>query len=54
QQLIVGPTSIAPKDIAAPVLIVIEALDESGESSSREQILRLLAGKLDTSTSQLA
>ncbi|KAG2031638.1 hypothetical protein BDR03DRAFT_812169, partial [Suillus americanus] len=52
QELIVGPTSIASKAIAAPVLIVIEALDESGEASSREQILRLLAGKLNTSTSQ--
>jgi hypothetical protein len=54
QQLIVGPTSIASKDITAPILIVIEALDESGEANSREQILRLLAGKLNTSTSQLA
>ncbi|KAG1819036.1 uncharacterized protein BJ212DRAFT_1479159 [Suillus subaureus] len=31
----------------------IEALDESGEANSREQILRLLTGKLNTSTSQL-
>ncbi|KIK33561.1 hypothetical protein CY34DRAFT_35281, partial [Suillus luteus UH-Slu-Lm8-n1] len=54
QQLIVGPTNIASKDIAAPILIIIEALDESGEANSREQILRLLAGKLNTSTSQLA
>ncbi|KAG2337995.1 WD40 repeat-like protein [Suillus weaverae] len=53
QELIVGPTSIASKAIAAPILIVIEALDESGEANSREQILRLLAGKLNTSTSQL-
>ncbi|KAG2031643.1 hypothetical protein BDR03DRAFT_1028823, partial [Suillus americanus] len=54
QELIVGPASIASKAIAAPILIVIEALDESGEASSREQILRLLACKLNTSTSQLA
>ncbi|KAG2343052.1 WD40 repeat-like protein [Suillus weaverae] len=54
QELIVGPTSIASKAIAAPVLIVIEALDESGEANSREQILHLLAGKLNTSTSQLS
>ncbi|KAG1792137.1 uncharacterized protein HD556DRAFT_1537001 [Suillus plorans] len=54
QELIIGPTSIASKAIAAPVLIVIEALDESGEANSREQILRLLAGKLNTSTSQLS
>jgi hypothetical protein len=53
QELIVGLTSIASKAIAAPILIVIEALDESGEANSREQILRLLAGKLNASTSQL-
>jgi hypothetical protein len=53
QELIVRLTSIASKAIAAPVLIVIEALDKSGEANSREQILRLLAGKLDASTSQL-
>ncbi|KAG2350104.1 hypothetical protein BDR05DRAFT_986385 [Suillus weaverae] len=53
QELIVGPTSIASKDIVAPVLIVIEALDESGKANSREQILRLLGGKLNTSTSQV-
>ncbi|KAG2340093.1 WD40 repeat-like protein [Suillus weaverae] len=54
QELIVGPTSMTPKDIALPVLIIIEALDESGEADSREQILCLLAGKLNTSPSQLA
>ncbi|KAG1772206.1 hypothetical protein EV702DRAFT_1246600 [Suillus placidus] len=54
QELIVGPISIASNAIAAPVLIVTEALDESGEENSQEQILRLLAGKLNTSTSQLA
>ncbi|KAG1792155.1 uncharacterized protein HD556DRAFT_1482212 [Suillus plorans] len=54
QELIVGPTKIASNAIAAPVLIVIDALDESGEANSREQILRLLAGKLNTSTSQLS
>jgi hypothetical protein len=41
------------QDVAAPVLIVIDALDESGDAISREQILRLLAGKLRTSSSQL-
>ncbi|KAG1786452.1 uncharacterized protein HD556DRAFT_1300145, partial [Suillus plorans] len=52
QELIVGPTNTTSNAIAAPVLIVIDALDESGEANSREQILRLLAGKLNTSTSQ--
>ncbi|KAG2064689.1 WD40 repeat-like protein [Suillus decipiens] len=53
QELIVGPTNmIASKGIAAPVLMIIEALDESGEADSREQIIRLLAGRLNTSNSQ--
>ncbi|KAG2150683.1 uncharacterized protein EDB93DRAFT_329266 [Suillus bovinus] len=54
QELIVEPISIASKAMAAPVLIVIDALDESGEANSREQILCLLAGKLNTSTSHLS
>jgi WD40 repeat protein len=49
RELIVGPTSIASKAVAAPVLIVIEALDESGEAHSRNQILDLLTGRLNTS-----
>jgi hypothetical protein len=53
QELIIGPISIASKAVAVPVLIVIEALDESGEANSWEQILHLFAGKLNTSTSQL-
>jgi hypothetical protein len=52
QELIVSLTSIASKTITAPVLIVIEVLDESGEANSWEQILCLLAGKLDSSTLQ--
>jgi hypothetical protein len=53
QELVVGPTLMAwnKQDVAAPVLIVIDALDESGDATSREQILRLLAGKLRTSSS---
>ena len=50
QELIVGPISQAFAAVAAPVLIVIDALDESGEAKSREQILRLLAGKLNISS----
>jgi hypothetical protein len=49
QELIVGPISQAFA-VTAPVLIVIDALDESGEAKSREQILRLLAGKLNISS----
>jgi len=54
QELIVGPINITSNAIAAPVLIVIDALDESGEANSLGQILCLLAGKLNTSASQLS
>ncbi|OAX39070.1 WD40 repeat-like protein [Rhizopogon vinicolor AM-OR11-026] len=53
QELILGPVGVASKAIPAPVLVTIDALDESGEADSRDEILRLLAGKLKTSPSQL-
>ncbi|OJA17236.1 hypothetical protein AZE42_00167 [Rhizopogon vesiculosus] len=53
QELILGSVGVVSKAVAAPVLIVIDALDESGDTNSRKHILRLLAGKLDTSPSQL-
>jgi hypothetical protein len=51
QQLILGPVGVASQAVAAPVLIVIDALDESGDAISRKHILRLLADKLDNSPS---
>ncbi|KAG2343330.1 WD40 repeat-like protein [Suillus weaverae] len=50
QELVVGPIGEASKAITAPVLIVIDALDESGNATSREWILRLLAGDPNTSS----
>ena len=49
RQLILGPVDVASKAIAAPVLIVIDALDESGEADSRKHILRLLTDELNAS-----
>jgi hypothetical protein len=46
-----GPVGVASQAVAAPVLIVIDALDESGDAISRKHILRLLADKLDNSPS---
>src|SRR5882757_8359704 len=46
RELLVGPIRVASTAIDAPVLIVIDALDESGDPESREQILRLLASRL--------
>jgi len=44
---VLGPVGAASQAVAAPVLMVIDALDESGEARSRERILQMLAGKLD-------
>jgi hypothetical protein len=43
QELFVGPIGEASKAITAPVLLVIDALDESGDMNTRE-ILGLLSG----------
>jgi WD40 repeat protein len=50
--LVVEPVGLALGAAVAPALIVIDALDESGEANSRKEILGLLAGKLNTSTPQ--
>ena len=42
RELIIEPIRVASTVVTAPVLIVIDALDESGNDSSREQILHLL------------
>jgi hypothetical protein len=53
KELILGPVITASKVLDAPVLIVIDALDESGQlEDSREQILRMLAGMLEPFSSK--
>jgi len=52
EKLIIGPVD-ASQAIDAPVLMVIDALDESGDVRSREEILRMLAGKLNPFSSEL-
>jgi len=46
RELIIEPIRVASTVVIAPVLIVIDALDESGSESSREQVLRLLTTQL--------
>jgi hypothetical protein len=48
KELVLGPVDAASKAVTAPVLIVIDALDESGDANSRKQILQVLASKLDS------
>ncbi|KAG2737766.1 hypothetical protein P692DRAFT_20646110, partial [Suillus brevipes Sb2] len=51
-ELVIGPIKEASKAITAPVQIVIDALDESGDANTREQILGLLSRKTDAPSSQ--
>ncbi|OJA16893.1 hypothetical protein AZE42_12246 [Rhizopogon vesiculosus] len=48
EKFVLAPVDAALKAVNAPVLIVIDSLDESGDARSREHILRVLAGKPDT------
>ena len=41
------PAKAFSETMAGPIVIVIDALDESGTAASREYLLRILAGKLD-------
>jgi len=52
EKFILGPVG-ASQAIDAPVLMVIDALDETGDERSREQILRMLAGKLNPFSSEV-
>jgi hypothetical protein len=52
KKFILGPVDAASQAVDAPVLIVIDALDESGEARSREQILDMLAGNPDPFSSE--
>ncbi|CCM06114.1 uncharacterized protein FIBRA_08363 [Fibroporia radiculosa] len=49
-KLLLGPMRAASKVVRAPVLIVIDALDESGERDIRKEILRALSGRWDKSS----
>ncbi|CCM06117.1 uncharacterized protein FIBRA_08366 [Fibroporia radiculosa] len=46
-KLVVGPTRAASKVVGSPVLIVIDALDESGGWEIRQDFLRTLTGRRD-------
>ena len=51
KELIVRPANTLSEAMVGPILIVIDALDESGGADSRQHILRILAGKLDDNES---
>jgi len=45
EELIVKPARAMSEAMAGPIVIVIDALDESGDVESRRHLLRILAGK---------
>jgi len=47
KNLILGPVGAASQAVDTPVLVVIDALDESGDARSRQEILRMLTGNVD-------
>ena len=53
KNFILGPVGAASKVVDTPILVVIDALDKSGEARSREQILHMLAGNVDTLSTEL-
>jgi len=53
KNFILAPVDAASRAIDEPILMVIDALDESGEARSREQILRILAGNVDPFSTEL-
>ncbi|OAX33785.1 WD40 repeat-like protein [Rhizopogon vinicolor AM-OR11-026] len=48
EKFVLAPVDAALKAVNAPVLVIIDSLDESGDARSRKHILRVLAGKPDT------
>ena len=47
KELIMKPAKKFSETMAGPIVIMIDALDESGAAASRQHLLRILAGKLD-------
>jgi len=47
KELIMKPAKKFSETMAGPIVIMIDALDESGVAASRQHLLRILAGKLD-------
>ncbi|PPQ72843.1 hypothetical protein CVT26_003476 [Gymnopilus dilepis] len=53
RELILKPAKKLSDVMSGPILIVIDALDESGERDSRDILLRILAGKLNDDESHI-
>jgi len=54
KELIMKPAKTLSEAMVGPIVIVIDALDESGESDTRRNLLRILSGKLGDDESHIA
>ena len=54
KELIMKPAQKLSEAMVGPIVIVIDALDESGGADSRRHILRILSGKLDDDESRIS
>ena len=54
KELIMKPAQKLSEAMVGPIVIVIDALDESGRADSRQHILRILSGKLDDDESHIS
>ena len=54
KELIMKPAQTLSEAMVGPIVIVIDALDESGGADSRQHILRILTGKLDDDESRIS
>lgn len=54
EEMIMKPAKTLSDAMVGPIVIVIDAVDESGEVDSRKYLLRILAGKLDDGESHIS
>jgi len=54
KELIMKPAKTLSEAMVGPIVIVVDALDESGESDTRRNLLRILSGKLGDNESHIA
>ena len=54
KEMILKPSQKLSDGMTGPIVIVIDALDESGEPVSRRNLLRILAGKVNDEKSRIA
>ena len=53
KEMIMKPTQTLSEGMAGPIVIIIDALDESGTAESRNQLLRILSGKVNDEQSDI-